>query len=287
MISLFISLVLTTVIIVLFKLFSRFNIDNVYPITINYAVSVGYSYFSLDAGSSMPVFNSPSGWMSMLLGVLFFCGFTLFAFTSQKVGVALAGLSSKMSVIIPVLLGVFYFGESFTWIKMVGMCVVFLSFYLSLMPKEGKPFTLKFLMFPLLLFLASGTIDSLTKVYSSLFITSSNDIQLYLLQTFFVATMVGGVVILIKQLSSSNKKSSWVHNVVAGLLLGHVNYWCTYFFMEAIDRLPATVMFPVFNTGIIFFSTLVGFVFFKEKLSRINLIGLSLALVAILIISYA
>ena len=71
-----------------------------------------------------------------------------------------------------------------------------------------------------------------------------------------------------------------------GLLLGLLNFLNIYFYLRAhqsFAKHPTTV-FATMNFGVILLGTLVGTFYFKEKLSGKNVLGLVLAVIAIIVI---
>jgi threonine/homoserine efflux transporter RhtA len=71
--------------------------------------------------------------------------------------------------------------------------------------------------------------------------------------------------------------------------LGVANFGNILFYLKAHQALsnnPSTV-FSAMNIGVIAVGTLVGLVVFKEKLSLLNKAGIVIAVVAIIVISYA
>jgi uncharacterized membrane protein len=60
-----------------------------------------------------------------------------------------------------------------------------------------------------------------------------------------------------------------------------------YFLVETLGAFDATYIFPLNNIGIVALSTLLAFWFFKEKLNKQNMLGLGLAFLAIILISFS
>lgn len=75
-------------------------------------------------------------------------------------------------------------------------------------------------------------------------------------------------------------------NILFGGLVGIFNFGNILFYLKAHKAFaenPSTV-FAGMNMGVIVLGSLVGMLFFKEKLSKINILGLVLALTAIVFI---
>jgi drug/metabolite transporter (DMT)-like permease len=83
------------------------------------------------------------------------------------------------------------------------------------------------------------------------------------------------------------RRTRWaVRNLVAGLILGLLNFSNIYFYLRAHQVFPhnPTLVFSAMNIGVISLGTLVGFLFFKEKLSWTNALGIALAIAAIVVL---
>ena len=78
-------------------------------------------------------------------------------------------------------------------------------------------------------------------------------------------------------------------NVIAGIVLGIPNYFSIYFLVKALrsDLFDSSGIFTINNVGIVIISTLLGIVFFRERLSMKNWIGIILAIISIALVSSA
>jgi multidrug transporter EmrE-like cation transporter len=52
-------------------------------------------------------------------------------------------------------------------------------------------------------------------------------------------------------------------------------------------RIPASVVFPIVNVGVVLLSALGGWLLFSERLSPRNMLGVALAVVAIWMIAFS
>jgi uncharacterized membrane protein len=76
--------------------------------------------------------------------------------------------------------------------------------------------------------------------------------------------------------------------IIAGILIGVPNYfsiWCLIHFLQQ-SPYTASAGIPLNNLGIVLFSTLAAYLFFKEKLSLINWLGIALSAIAIFVIAF-
>jgi uncharacterized membrane protein len=75
--------------------------------------------------------------------------------------------------------------------------------------------------------------------------------------------------------------------ILAGIMLGIPNYFSIYMLFKALSvkSWEDSFVFPVNNIGIVILSTVFAVVIFKEKLNKLNLIGLALAVISILVLN--
>ena len=81
-------------------------------------------------------------------------------------------------------------------------------------------------------------------------------------------------------------KTRWgLGHLLTGILLGALNFANIYTYIRAHQSLPGNpaLVFSVMNMGVIVLGTLVGAMAFREPLSKLNLLGVLLALGAIFV----
>jgi multidrug transporter EmrE-like cation transporter len=83
------------------------------------------------------------------------------------------------------------------------------------------------------------------------------------------------------------RHTAWTRrNMVAGLVLGLLNFSNIYFYIRAHQTFPEnpTLVFSAMNIGVISLGTLIGAGLFKERLSLVNGLGILLAVGAIIVL---
>ena len=77
-------------------------------------------------------------------------------------------------------------------------------------------------------------------------------------------------------------------SLIGGIYLGIPNYFSLYFVLKALSAFEnnGAVFFPIYNVGIIMLSSFTAMIIFKEKLSKINFLGLGLSVLALFLLSY-
>ena len=279
---LIIAILLSTLIIVTFRVFNYFHISIVQAITVNYLVASVFGFMS-EAGSFNPVALPDQSWFyfSILMGLSLIVAFNLFALSAQKAGVAITAISSRMSVAIPVTLGFLLFDDSSGLLKIAGIITGLIAFYLTSKKDKTIRVNKSYLFLPILLFLAVGTNDSLMKVAQHFFIT--NDFVPFLATSFGFALVFGLVVFAYK--SVHEKRKIEFKNIFAGIILGLLNWYSTLFVLKGLDIFEVSLFMPVYNIGVVALASLTGFVVFREKLTRTNWLGIFLAIIAIILIA--
>ncbi|HOY30286.1 MAG TPA: DMT family transporter [Bacteroidales bacterium] len=282
MLYLIFAIVTSSIIFILFKFFDRYKISNIQAITVNYLTAVTAGYFTTNETvlfATIP--DKPWFSISVFSGVLLMLTFLIYAFSVQKAGIAITGVSGKMSVIIPVLLGFFMFQEKITWLRITGIILAMAAFYLTLKRPSLQKAQAKYLILPVLLFLGNGFNDSLFKISQENFIR--NDYQTFLITAFFISLMIG--IILLTILLTIKKEKLHYKNIIAGVILGLLNWYATYFFLAGLGHYDVSVFVPVYNAGVVCIAALNGYFFFKEKLTKVNIFGITLAMIAIVLIA--
>ena len=276
------TILTSTAIIVTFRIFEKFKINIPQAITINYLVASGFGFMS-EAGnfkfSQIPA--QPWFFIALVVGVTLIVAFHLFALSAQYAGVAITAISSRMSVIIPVGLGFIIFGDTATFYKITGIIIGLAAFYLTF--KKDKP-VMKITghtLLPFFLFIAVGVNDSLMKVAEHYFII--DDFVVFLATAFAVALIIG-IILLIAKPGKTNKPFA-VKNAIAGIILGLLNWYSTLYFLKGLDIFQVSFFVPVFNVGVVALSAITGYIVFRERLSRLNWIGIALAILAIILIA--
>ena len=272
-----------------FRSFSRFKIATLPAIVVNYGVCVltGTLYvgFNTVSGSLEP----SSNWFfsAAILGIIFISTFFLMAHTTQVRGVSVASVASKMSLAIPVVFSLFVFKYAINSLDIwnyLGIALAFVSIWLVSKKKKisaNAPITFQFLMLPLAVFLLGGLIDTSLNYVNHYFIEQAIE-PIFPIIIFSSAFICGTIVCLIKKV-----KFGW-KEFMGGLYLGIPNYFSIYFQLKALSAFEnnGAIVYPALNIGIIIGSTLLAIMLFKEKLSKINLAGVGLALVVIFLLSY-
>lgn len=287
MIYLLLSVLFSTGLFVIFKYFGIYKIDVLKAIVVNYIVACFLGFFS--SGTIISIQQIPQKpWFfgALCLGALFVAVFFVMAMTAQKNGVLVTSIAGKMSVVIPIVFGVFLYNESLGFVKILGFFIALLALYLASVKEKQTVTKNAGLLYPILLFIGSGTIDTLLKFVEVNFV-QQNEVALFSGCLFGIAGCFGIVVLLVKYIF---KKSAFgFENIIAGIVLGVPNYYSIIFLIKSLQTkaMESSVLFTVNNIAIVITSVLVGLLLFKEALSNKNKIGIVMAILGIVLVSFS
>ena len=284
---LILSILLSTLLFVIFKLFDKYNIDILQAIVINYVIACICGLLSYSESIVIQVVVTKPWFIgSILLGFLFIFIFNVMAITAQKNGLSVASVAGKMSVIIPIVFAVIVYHEKISFIKTIGILMAMLAVYLVSVKKEGISINKKSLIYPILLFLGSGAIDTSIKYFETKHV-GENEISLFSASIFGFAAIIGCLILLFKLFNRTLKITG--RNILGGICLGVFNYYSIYFLLKALrsDSLNSSTVFTINNVAIVMLTTLVGILLFKEKLILKNWIGIGIAIISIILVAFS
>jgi drug/metabolite transporter (DMT)-like permease len=285
MIWLILSITTSSLLYVIFKYFEVFKVHTLHAIIINYIVACATGFVAYGRVPDVEQIIS-ADWLfyALFLGTLFIFIFNVMALTSQRNGLSVAAVAGKMSLVIPVIAGLWLYEESISWMKIAGILLALISVYLtSVKSKEGLKFKKSSLLFPLILFLGSGIIDTTIK-YAEITHVSSGDESLFSAICFVMAFAIGVVVLIYE---ATQKRFINLRSITAGIILGIPNYYSIYFIIKTLKNgMESSVVYPINHVGTVLFTSLLGILLFKEKLIPKNYIGIVAAIAAILMIAF-
>lgn len=214
------------------------------------------------------------------LGLLFVISFFAYAKAISYSGTGLATTSSRLSVIIPIVLSIIIFNEEPKSNHLIGFVFTFITFILFYFSVKGNhrdgAGLVKYLVL-LAVFIGIGINDFAMKVFKSW--KSPAEESYFVLFIFSSAFIYSSLFILVKKIKIEKHTSGW------GLVLGIPNVFSTIFLLGALALLPAILVYPLMNVGIIVLTTLLAFIIWKEKLNRWGVLALISGILAIVILS--
>ncbi len=287
MIFLFICVVLTTSFFVSFKLFEHFKLNTFQAIVFNYitCVVVGAS-FSIDVQAD--AFLNDLSWMpyGIILGTLFISSFFLMAKTAQEVSITVSTVASKISMIVPSIVSLFLFKElrvGFSFANALGFVFSISALLLITHKKNTSNIKIKSSSWLLVLavFLGTGVVDTIINLAGKAF-TFTDFNKGFPVFCFGVAALIGFIIFMI-----DTKNKFHFKNVLGGICLGIPNYFSIYALMQGLKQFDgnAAFVYPIVHILSILSASLVAYLWFKEKLTTTNYVGVFFAIVAVVLLA--
>lgn len=286
---LILSILSSACLLIILKKFISWKVETIHGIIVNYWVAASCSFLVAPSKNLLALSQLADIWyVSLSIGFLFIIVFYIIAKTAQKVGVAVASVASKMSMVIPITAGLFLYDESMGAQKMIGILIAIPAVILASNGSSVAGQTnIKLSNFglPLLLFVGAGMVDTAIKFAQFKFMNDDN--RQVVIMSIFASAGLFGILRLIYELTVLKKKLL-LRSVAGGILLGVTNYLSLYFLLKCLET-PGTESSTVFafvNIGVVISSFFAGLILFKEQPERNKIIGVVLSLVAIVILSY-
>ena len=275
MIALSLTIILTTVLFLVFKEFSKRDINTHQAITFNYLTAALIALFIGDVNYNVTnLVNTDWFHSTIALGAFFIVMFNIMAITTQKLGISISSMASKMSLIIPVIGAVIFQNASIGIYKIAGIIIAIVAVYLTF-KKSGS--TIKPTL-AIILFFGAGILDMWIDFIRNNYLSSNIDFNLFIVTVFFTAFGMG----LLKVIWEG--KRILRKNIVAGIVLGIPNYFSIYFVLLALENLGGIYVFPILNIGVVLLSAIISWLFYQEQMSKTNWMGIGLACLSIVII---
>jgi len=190
----------STSILVLFKLFPKYDIHVLQAIVFNYITVAGLGFvLQWNSFSVNTVIHESWFVYAIIIGCIFIMTFQVFAYSSQTAVVAITAISSKISVVIPVFMGaILYANESLSFYKILGLVFAIISFLLVFSNNANLKINPRFIFLPILLFLANGLNDSIQTFVQRKF--DGFNSMLFVSCIFFFSMIIGIILLIFNYL---------------------------------------------------------------------------------------
>ena len=276
------------IIAICFKLFDRLRVDHFTAIIINYWASAILG--SVISGQIPVISYTPASvswtYFGLVLGVCFVGGFTVTALSVRYTGMAVTTAMQRMSLLISAGYAVLVFHEPFGILKISGMLLAVLAI-LMITRRENRSVSgiqhLQFLLLPIGTLVLSGIIESVLYYVHAKKLAIHGDV-VFSTYAFSIAACIGGIIVVARVMNGAHK-ITW-RDVAGGVVLGVPNFFTIYLILALLQHgFSGSVLYPVLNILVLAFTAVTGLYLFREKLKKVNVIGIVFALLAILLIS--
>lgn len=266
---------------VLLKVARTKNVIIEQAIAFNYVTAIGLCYFLLKPdfkGLGFTEFFSQSEAQPIFLSLGILLP-TVFIFMSKAVeyaGIVRADAAQRLALFLQIIAAVFLFNETLTDMRIAGVVVAFVAlFFLLSKPTNEMGNAGKGMIFLALVWLGYGTTGILFKQVAKM----GGAFPTTLFISFVIACSIMFIYLTLK-------RTIWtVPSFLGGILLGILNFFNILFYIKAHQHFSdsPTIVFAGMDLGVISLGALVGALVFKEKISKLNGIGILLGLIAIVL----
>jgi len=230
-----------------------------------------------DGGKAAP--SAASLWavlVGLVAGGVFFLSFIFYQISIRHHGIGLAGTFIKLGVFVPMSLSLLFWREYPTLLQWIGILLALAAIGLTNWPRAGQ---WRQAVRPalLLLFLIGGLAEFSNKVFQQHGLLEHRPV--FLLTTFGVALLASGVTTVAK------RRAVTARDVAIGLLVGIPNLFSSFFLIQALEGMPASVVFPAFGAGSIVILYLAGALVFRERLRARDHLAIGLTMLALILIN--
>lgn len=221
-------------------------------------------------------------WLLILaLGVLLPSVFLFLAKALQTAGILKTEIAQRLSVVLSLTAAYFIFQEQFNSLKIVGIALGIAAVLCILYSHRGGASSAQAgMLYLALVWVGYALIDVLLKYTTGLGLQFALVLNLMFICAFILS--LGYILIQHKSWGSGK-------NIVAGLILGMLNFANIAFYVKAHMALkdsPA-IVFAGMNILVVILGVISGLLFFKEKLKPSTAIGLGLGIISVMCLAYA
>lgn len=229
-------------------------------------------------------FSLPTGNITGSLIILLPIIFVFQAKAIKYSGIVKTDIVQRLSLFISISFSLFIAKEVFNAYKIIGLIIAFVAIFFTFYKKQQTESNQNKSFYLLLVLFGFGIIDILFKKVATIGDLQFTELLLLVfIGAFIISALISGYNILVKKETFSIKNLYW------GILVGVLNFGNISFYIKAHQSLssnPSTVFIGM-NMGVILLGSLIGIFYFKEKLTKLNYIGLLLSLISIAFIAYS
>lgn len=252
--------------------------NNIGMLAVNYLMCLGLAWGYTGFANPFPGEEGLGFTLTVgsINGFLYLAGFALFQVNIRKNGVVLSSTFMKLGLLVSMLVSMAVFGERPEIWQWLGFLLAVAAIVLiNYQPGEKKANSKCGL---LLILLAGGTADAMSKVFEELGNPVLSDH--FLLYTFAMALVFCVGLNFVSKKGMVGKKE-----LLYGMLIGVPNFFSAKFLLGALQDLSAVIVYPACNVATILVVTMAGVLLFKERLEKRQWIALTMILVALVLLN--
>ena len=221
-------------------------------------------------------------------GLLFVLGLVFMQSSVAANGATLTSAFGKLGVMVPLAFSFLIFREQPAALQVVGIVIALAALVVINAPAKeapapattASPKTYSFALLALT-FLGNGLADSMAKVFDQ--VGPRSDDRVFISLVFIAAAVISAGLALREYRVTGAPITK--KELLSGVAVGVPNYFCSFFLLSSLTRLPSFLVYPIFSTGTIIAVMLVSTILFKERPTKKQLTGIAMILLALVLLN--
>lgn len=197
---------------------------------------------------------------------------------------ALTGLFSNFSMIIPIAFGVAVWNEKLSLFRILGTGLMLMAIIFIVNPKSDGKISKKWVFHVIVYFFSTGLMNLAQQFQTK---SGRGETGMFLFWGFIFSTLFTLVYLVVCNFSSKSRMriKYFGRESLDGLIVGTFGGIVHLATMKLLETMDSAVFFPVKDGFCIIMNAILGFLIFKERLSRRQLAGMISGLAAVIILT--
>ena len=266
----------------LLKVTETKNLRTLNTLTVNYIVAAIFAFlvgYESNTGSAFVSYSAILFMFCIIVGAFFIGNFVAYSKSVHTNGVGITIAAMRLSLLIPVVISIYWYAEYLSGLKIVGILGVF-GAMLLLIPKKNhiKIGSISASWLLILIFVLSGFADASLKIYEEEFSSNLNELT-FMGLVFLGAFIIGLIVALLRKGPLVTKKEA-----LLGAAIGIPNLYSSIFLIYALGGISGSVAYPIVNILNVLGGTFLGLIIWNDQVSTKQWMGIATAVIAILLL---
>ena len=216
--------------------------------------------------------------LGAITGLTYTAGMYLNLNLMSKRGAAITSSMIQLAVLIPITASIILYKETISLTQLAGILLAVTSLPL-LASKPMQKIELDKQLLPMII--TTIIVVGFSQLSSKILIQSGHGAENY----YFFLAIFTSASILVTPFTLKNRATIHPRDATYGMGVGTFNMLSNMSLLLALTTLPGAIVFPVSSAGSLLMVTISAIILFKEKVSRLNTMGILLTLIAVILIN--
>ncbi len=263
----------------LLKVTESKNLRTLNTLTVNYLVAGIFALFvgyTGELGSTLASHATVLLVFCIVVGAFFIGNFVVYSKSVHTNGVGITIAAMRLSLLIPVVISIYWYAEYLNTMKIIGIIGVF-GAMLLLIPRKNniKIGSISASWLLVLIFVLTGFADASLKIYEEEFSTNLNELT-FMGLVFAAAFIIGLVISFIRKGPLITKQE-----FMLGAAIGIPNLYSSIFLIYALGDISGSIAYPIVNILNVLGGTLLGLFIWDDTVTYKQWGGIAAAIIAI------